>query len=159
LASKNRRKKQSKLSKVLSSSKDPARIRDAYFRLLSPSEVLQNLVNVARHPYFTPAINLTLSENYKKTYAALVPATELLLSLNWMVAVLIFNKDRLNKFVELEGLITEAILEEHYDETVSLLDEVDGICGISTWSIAIRGTVLEMADRYSEKQKYLGEIY
>src|SRR5690606_9126651 len=93
------------------------------------------------------------------TYAALVPATELLLSLNWMVAVLIFNKDRLNKFVELEGLITEAILEEHYDETVSLLDEVDGICGISTWSIAIRGTVLEMADRYSEKQKYLGEIF
>ena len=177
---KTRLNEQSKLSKILSSVRKTASVergykkyvtvqlspaevsektRKAYFTKLTPSEVCSNVSKVTTNQHFIPAINLTTADNYERVYNQLTPDTDLMISLNWMIGLIIHKKDALNRFIELEESVTKLIFNESNDESIAMLDEMDEICGVSTWSLSVRFSVLKMAKKHSEAQEFLEGIY
>jgi len=173
--SKKRVKKQSKLSRILGSTKlssnlgwphvvklTPAEVshqfRRSYFLKLTPSEVRSNIGNIACNHHFSAAIKLTVDGDCSDVYKGIIPDTKLLNSLNWIIGLIVYHKDIINKYIKLEDLVTKSILNENYDEALSLLDQIDDLCGVSTWSITIRGSVLSISDQYEKSQEFLKSI-
>jgi len=154
-ASKSLHKKQSVLSKALSESGGAKRVREAYFTQLSPKNICTSLHRVERHPFFLPIIDLTSKGIIKNFYHPIAPPTKIASSASWIVAILLHHKDKLNKFCRLEKLLSTAILLEKHDESIALLDEIDLLCGISTWSIGLRGSVLKASGLQAAAQDFL----
>ncbi|GAB6097207.1 hypothetical protein JCM14469_34610 [Desulfatiferula olefinivorans] len=156
---KKRQKKQSNLSKVLNTSKNEWTVKRSYFRDLSPNEIRNNVSRIANYPFFKSAICLTIYDNYKYIYGALTPDTELIKVLNWSIGLIIYHKNLIRKFIIIEDQLTKSILDGQYEQAISLLNELDEICGLSTWSIAIRGTILKIADQHNDSQDFLKKIF
>lgn len=156
---KKRQKKQSKLSKVLNSSKNGLYLKLSYFNKLSPNEICNNVRNIANYPTFKTAVHLTLLDNYNFFYGALTPNTELIKVLNWSIGLITYHKKIIKQFIIIEDQLTKSILDGQYDKSISLLNELDQICGLSTWSIAIRGTILKLANQHNDSQDFLNKIF
>jgi len=139
----------------LTSSEYGTLLRRAYFTKLTPSEVRLNLPNVASNPHFKSAINLTQKKKYDDVYSALTPRTNLSVSINWAIGLLLYQHKLINEFIKLEDKITKSILEEDYTQALQYLDEVDSKCGLSSWSIGIRGSIYGIEHKFEESQKYL----
>jgi hypothetical protein len=155
---KRRSKKQSKLSKILSSSKNQYKVKQDLFTDLSPIELLSSLEKIANRPLFAPLINLTSNGDCSSIYDRTTPETELEKSLYWITGLLLHHCDKLNKFLGLEKEVTNAILEENTSHAIDLLNNIDSECGVSTWSIGLRCSILQLSGDPGGVKTFLDQL-
>ncbi|MBT7841990.1 MAG: hypothetical protein HN742_08965, partial [Lentisphaerae bacterium] len=152
---KGKHRRQSDISKILSVPGGAQRVRAAYFTRLSPGAIRANVPRVLRHPFFDPLINLTAKGDVKNVYGNVAPHTDMASSAGWIVGLLLHHKDKLSTFCSLEDRLTAAILRERHAKSMALLDEIDAVCGLSIWSIGVRGAVCKAGNLHDAAQAFL----
>lgn len=153
-----RRKKQSKLSKILSSSNDEQIIRDKFFTHLSGPEIKNNVKNIISHRFFKPATHLTRSSSYKDIYSNLTPRSTLVNNLYWCLGLVVNYKDDIQLYLDKEKQLTIFLLDGKYLEAHEILDEIDSVCGMSTWSMSVRSSMWSIEKNNDRLTDFLKEI-
>jgi hypothetical protein len=139
---KNRKgKHQSKLSKILSTSRSDRSALTKYFQNLSPIEMVDSFTKVSRHIYFIRATELTKKRCFSDTYQFLVPPSELEKSIAWCLSIIIHHKNIIQSHITLRKELSKAVLNFDYLSSVRILDEIDDKCGLSIWSVAARASI------------------
>ena len=151
---KRKNKKQTKISKILNFSRKTDAVRAAYLIKQSNVEIINNVRKVARNHHFLEITQLTLTGNLTRTYSPRVPYVDLPCYLSWMTGLIILHEQKINNFINLEEVLSKKILNDEFEKAIQILDEIDKTCGISTWSLSIRGTVYKLSDNHKESQKY-----
>lgn len=134
-------KKQSKLSKILSSGYSKKEAQYHYLNDLSASEVRANVNNVLKHHYFKSALNLTKTASLSNMYSSKTVGTSLDRNIAWCLGLVEVHKADLQFALDLENEITAYILANQYNEALNDLNTIDSLCGVSIWSISIRGSL------------------
>ncbi|MDQ7727918.1 hypothetical protein [Halomonas sp. SpR8] len=132
---------QKKISKIFANSKTPGRAKNQYFEELTFGEIRNTFSMVARHPFFFDAIYLSKATGVKDFFKAKTPSASLEKNLAWCMALIEHHKVIIQYALNQDIEIRDAILSEQYSQAISILDEIDLSCGISLWSIYLRGAI------------------
>ncbi len=153
-----KRKKQTKLSRILASSNNHTVIQKKYFTFLTSPEIKNNVKNVITHRFFKTATNLTKSEKYDYTYSNLTPRSSLENNINWCIGLLIYFKEDIQFFLDNENKLTVLILDGEFQKAHEILDSIDKNCGISTWSMSLRSSIWAIEKENDQLTNYLKDI-
>lgn len=151
-------KKQSKLSKVLSGSKNQFSVLNKFHKELSCFEIERSVPALSKHPFFSKQINLGTDQSFTEFYDAILPSCDLPHNLSWSLGVLKNHQEKIRTFQELESQIEEHLLLDNYDRAIEILDIIDSTCGISTWSLGIRGSVYKLSGDHESHSNLLQSI-
>ncbi|WP_143691117.1 hypothetical protein [Wohlfahrtiimonas populi] len=145
------KKKVNNLSRYVLSVKNKSSWVQRYHKCLNYDEIERLIGRVSIFPEFSEQINLSLNSNFSLFYNVNLPLSDLRVNLAWCVGVVTHHEKRIKKFRKLEEKLEEQILIENYEASIEILDEIDRECGLSTWSIGIRGSILKIS---GEEVKY-----
>ncbi|WP_122417222.1 hypothetical protein [Pseudomonas viridiflava] len=149
-----KKREQSKLSRVLASSKHQYIVHRNFFDKLDAGEIRDSVKSLAQHIHFRNAIQLKHNP-FKEKYRKHTPDTSLVKNIAWCLGIVELFKVELQEFLDHEDVIQRCILEENYEKAFRQLDRVDEVCGISFWSIGIRSTLLSISGEKEKKQSLL----
>jgi|GEM_PF-2119805 len=155
---KKKRKVQSKISRILSSSNDAQTIRKKYFSDLSPEEIKANFPRIFKHRHFQEAVGVSKVSGYEKFYTNHTPQSTLIKNIYWILGLLKSNKERIQHFLETEDKIVENLLAGNNDRVLTILNELDKVYGLSTWTVSIRCSILTMTQKYNDHKSFLTAI-
>ncbi|MGO2245691.1 MULTISPECIES: hypothetical protein [Halomonas] len=96
------KRKQSNLSKILSSSRTSYEARIKFFEELSPIEIHQGVHNIANNLFFKNAIRLTKDIPITSFFEKKTPNASLEKNIAWCLALVEVNKLSIISFIELE---------------------------------------------------------
>lgn len=147
-----------KISGILYSSNNGAQVRTKFFNDLSAHEIYKCVGYLKDHRFFADNIKLNKNGSFHKMYGASCPNTSLEKSIYWAIGVIEANKDSINTFLEKQDQITSYILNNRYFDCLQLINDLDCIVGISTWSITIKGTILSLIGDFDEKVQYARQL-
>lgn len=150
-------REQSKLSRVLASSRSRSSVHKNFFLKLEPHEIRGSVKLLAKHRHFRSAIQLK-EGLFKDKYVKQTPDASLDKNVAWCLGVAEYFKSELQQFLDCELHIQECILDERYTDALAILDQVDAICGMSFWSIGIRSTLLSLLGDKEQKQALLTRL-
>nr|WP_314486838.1 hypothetical protein [uncultured Pseudomonas sp.] len=156
--SKSRKREQSSLSRVLASSKYASKVHKYFFEKLEPFEIRASVPRLVRHQHFKRAILLT-RERIADRYLSQTPDASIKKNLSWCLGVLEVHKEQVSYYLEKEKSVEACLLKGDVVGALESLDSIDDKCGLSMWSIGIRGSLLSYAGRQSDKQDFLQEIF
>ena len=139
-------KKQSNLSKVLGRDRSRYNVVACFHLELSASEIENAVSLISKRGDFSKQINLSLNSDFKDYYDVNLPFCDLSKNVSWCLGVLIYHKNIVKIFTMLERKLQYMILNEDYVEALRNLDEIDQCCGMSTWSLGIRSSILKLMD-------------
>lgn len=155
--SKNKRKEQSPLSRVLASSSKQRVVLEKFFSELSGGDIYNSTKQLASHRHFKQAIQLPRND-YENFYRRMTPKALIEKNIAWCLGILEIHKDTVQYFLDKECEILDLLLSEDIDHLLSIMDEIDAKCGISMWSIGLRGSVLAMQGGNDGKRNLLSGI-
>lgn len=161
MAKKTRKKKkrtQSKVSRILSSTNKKEVVLRKYFKNLTPYQIKSNIKSIHSHRFFKAATHLTLFQNYNDIYANFTPRSNLPNNLLWCLGIVTNFPEKIRFFLEKEQSITIDLLEGNFDQVILALDEIDDFCGLSTWSISIRCSVLSHCKDNEQVDNFLNNL-
>jgi len=133
--------KQTKLSKILSSSQSSHEAKSRYFTDLSTSEIRRNFREIVSHRYFSSPAQLTKNNNLEKFYKIKSPNVSLDKSIAWCLGMVEYFKTEIQEALNKEESICQLILSGEYLKAISELNYIDDNCGLSIWSLSIRGAI------------------
>lgn len=156
---KNKRKKpQSKISKILSSSQTKKDAKRRYFLELSASEIRSNFSEVSTHRFFKSAINLTINKKPRDLYFPQTPSTNLEKNISWCLGLIEFHQEIIQSALNQESTIKSLILSESYSEALNILNDIDMACGISVWSISLRSAIESRIESVNDENSTINKI-
>lgn len=156
--SKPRKREQSSLSRVLASSKYGLNVQKYFFERLEPFEIRASVPKLVRHQHFKRAILLT-RERISDRYLPQTPDAAIKKNLSWCLGVLEVHKEEVSYYLGQEKIVEACLLKGDVGGALESLDSIDDRCGLSMWSIGMRGSLLSYAGRQSDKQDFLQEIF
>lgn len=146
-------KKQNSFSRVLSGSNNSEIHISRIFKKLDSQEILKNFNKISAINSLSDNINMTINHK-SKLYGNRLPTASLISNINWVVGLIKYHRERIVKFIELESKLTKLIINNNYERSISCLDEIDRVCGVSTWSIGIRSTIIKK-NKKNEHEEYI----
>lgn len=149
---------QQKLSSILRRTANVSEVRLRFFAGLSAGELRESLKTIANSPVIRPLVNMTLRGKSNSCYVKKIPDLPLDKSVAWAVGIIQHHEERVNKFLDLELRLTEEILKNRLCGSLKILDEIDQLCGISTWSVGIRCSVLKLNGKNELSQEFYTDI-
>ncbi len=154
---KPKKREQSALSRVLASSNWQRVILDRFFSDLSAGDIYNSLKSIAGHRHFKQAIQLP-RQDYKNFYLRMTPNATLEKNIAWCLGLLETHKESVQYFLEKESEVVDSLLDGNQERLIGTLNDIDKTCGISMWSIGLRGSALAMAGMVDEKRNLHSEI-
>lgn len=154
---KTKKKEQSGLSRVLASSRHGETVRRNFFSKLEPREIRDSVSKISKHHHFISSIQLAKT-NFSDAYVRLTPDADLGKNIAWCLALLEIHAADIQQFLIREQEIEWCLLNDDTEQSIKLLDQIDAICGISLWSIGLRGSILSHSGRHAEKQEFLQRL-
>lgn len=142
-------KHQSKLSKILSTSRTERAALTKYFQNLSAIEIADSFKKISRHTYFIRAIELTKKRSFYDTYQCIVPPSDLEKNIAWCLSIIIHHRKIIQSHLELRKKLNQTVLDFDYLSSVKILDEIDNKCGLSLWSVVARAAIENRASGLS----------
>lgn len=152
-----KRKEQTTLSKVLSSSDKRNIVLKHFFCKLTPHEIRLSVRSLVNHRHFKEAISVH-ENNFKYIYSIMTPKTELIKNISWCIGVLETHKEKINLFLSLENEILLNLFEDDFEAALKLLDVLEKECGPSLWSIGLKGSLLSLLDKLDDKRTLILKI-
>lgn len=149
---------QTKLSKLLSSSQTGIQARNRYFSDLSPGEISDNFKRVVNHRYFSAAAKLTKGNDLIDFYVAKSPSTSIENSTAWCLGLVEYFKEELQTALDKEQVLSGLILSKDYENAITIINEIDALCGLSIWSLSIRGAIENRAEMEIEESDKISNI-
>ncbi|MGL5257928.1 MAG: hypothetical protein ACRC76_12940 [Proteocatella sp.] len=146
------------MSKVLSKSKTQHSAIVNFLNDLSGFEIERSVSILSKHPYFNKQINLGVDKGFTEFYEPILPSCDLSKNLSWSLGILRHHKERISAFQKLELQIEECLLLDNYEKAIEILDVIDQTCGISTWSLGVRGSVYKLSGDNDSHSKLLQDI-
>lgn len=83
----------------------------------------------------------------------LIKDTEVTLS--WVEAIILNSDKKLNKFIELENIITKEVLCGNYAQAIEIIDEVENLLGKSFWAVQLKSYLLYKMQLPEDSKKYI----
>lgn len=151
-------KKQNNLSKILNRDRKRYNLVPIVHKELNYSEIESSIPFLAKFYEYKEQINLSLTPNFTKFYSVKLPISDLRTNLAWCTGTVVYHKDRLKKFRELEDILQNYLLSEDYKSAINTLDNIDNICGLSTWSLGIRGSILKISDKNLDYSNFIESV-
>ena len=145
----SKQRKQSKLSKVLSSSKNSIQATSKYFQELTPFEIYSSVKKIENHRHFKKATKLTQSRSFENIFFAVLPDSTLPKTIAWMCGLIASNKENIEFAINAEKEITQHLLQGEIQKAYKKCLEIDNKCGDSLWSYKTKQAIL--SKRESEK--------
>ncbi|HCH3378121.1 TPA: hypothetical protein NKU34_000673 [Vibrio parahaemolyticus] len=151
-------KKKSQIRNILRTDRSEYYKLKRIFSSLSLSEIRSCTRELHQDQVFSKYVNLQKSNYTSRIYDYSIPETPLEKSLYWSMGVFINNIEKLRIFNKLEQEISDCILNDNLNKAVEILDEIDNYCGISTWSISLRSSILIESGERSKLNTFLERI-
>jgi hypothetical protein len=148
----------SPLSRVLASSENRSTVLSQFFDKLSSGVIRHSVPELAWHRHFQNAIQLN-SDNLKDFYRAHTPASNFEKNIAWCLGVMEFHKSKIQLVLDHEDEILTSILYDKLPEGIRSLDTLEASCGVSMWSIGLRGAFLSALDKLDEKRDFITSLY
>lgn len=145
---------QSQLSRVLSSSNSRNAIVNKFFQTLEAGAIKSSIPLIANHRHFSNAINLPNIKN-NTYYERFTPRTTIEKNIAWCLGLLEFHAHSIQFFLNREPLFLNFIKNNDVAGATACLDEIDYKCGLSTWSISLRGSLLSMFGMTESKRLFI----
>ncbi|MDZ0575002.1 hypothetical protein [Klebsiella variicola] len=155
--SNKKRKEQSSLSKALSSSSQRSKVLTHFFNKLSPHEIRLAVKPLINHRHFKEAISVHESK-FKFIYSTMTPKSDIIKNISWCLGVIEAHKDNIDYFIIKENELLLAMFESDFEKSLLLSQDLDKNCGVSLWSISIKGSLLSLLNLPEEKREYLSTI-
>ncbi|MEO8467738.1 MAG: hypothetical protein ABI640_20630 [Gammaproteobacteria bacterium] len=153
------RKKISAITRVLAASNTKSIVLEQFFEKLTPGEIANSVPRISKHRHFRDAVQMTLAGVGPDIYRELTPAASLEKNAAWCIGLLRVHKDAIKFFVEREAAITADLLNGRDADVLRALDEIDSRCGLSAWSVTLRGAFYASTRRDHEQQAYLDDLW
>ena len=151
-------KKQSKLSKVLGVDRSKYDIVRLLHGKMSAKELEHVVPSLARDRDFSKQINLSADKNFRNYYDINLPFLELDKNLAWYIGVLDYHSNRLKKFAGLERKLQQLILDEKFDQAISVTEEIDEICGLSVYSIGLKASIYKISGQEEKHNALISRV-
>jgi len=142
------RSRQNKLNSILRSGNSGSKIVIKYFNDLSAPEIKRYAHLIYGHRHFIKSFKLSLLGDCLTFYSKMTPDVDLDKNVSWCIGVALNNFSEIRYFLEHQDLLTSAILNSQFDQAHCILDSIDIKCGISMWSVSIRGSLYALSDNY-----------
>ena len=155
---KSEKREPSPLARVLASSDRSEIVLNRYFSKLNPGAIKNSVQGLANHRHFSKAIKLS-TNNATNFYKRLTPPSTIEKNISWCLGIVDYHHDRVQYFLDSEREITKSLFENDISGAIKHLDAIDKCCGLSTWSISLRGSLLTMAGMIEVKRTFLTGIY
>ncbi|WP_436918295.1 tetratricopeptide repeat protein [Enterobacter hormaechei] len=152
-----KRKEQTPLSKVLSSSDSRKVVLNHFFGKLTPHEIRLAVTSLENHRHFKQAIS-SHKHNFKFIYSKMTPESTLIKNIGWCIGLLETHKEKIKLFLEKENDLLLCFFRGNFDACLTIIDDLEKICGVSLWSIGIRGSLLSLSNKTEEKRELTLEI-
>ncbi|EPY4752710.1 tetratricopeptide repeat protein [Klebsiella pneumoniae] len=152
-----KRKEQTPLSKVLSSSDTRKVVLNHFFCKLTPHEIRLSVASLVNHRHFKEAIS-THKQNFKFIYSKMTPDSTLIKNIGWCIGLLETHKKMIELFLKKENEILLAFFEGDFDACLAIIGDLEKKCGVSLWSISLRGSLLSLSNKTEEKRELTFEI-
>ncbi|MCB5196386.1 tetratricopeptide repeat protein [Deefgea salmonis] len=150
---KRNKKSPSELTRILASSNERKKVLNAFFAKSSTSAIRKGPAILKMHHHFKPAITLSLDSKHR-FYESLTPTlnNDLEKNIAWCLGLVDVHSKEIAYFINAEAKLEILILEQETNSALLILDEIDVMCGISTWSISLRASLLAFSGRVDEHQ-------
>lgn len=152
-----KRKEQTTLSKVLSSSDQRNIVLKHFFTKLTPHEIRLSVRSLANHRHFKEAIS-THEYNFNYYYSTMTPRTELMKNINWCIGLVETHKEKIDQFLALENEILLSIFESDFEKALKSIDVFELDCGVSLWTISLKGSLLSLLNKTEDKRALISKI-
>lgn len=148
-------RKQSNLSRALSSSNRGHLVVERFFSTLSAGEIRRSVSLVARHRHFYEAVQLNSAESM--FYAKRTPDLDLEKTLSWCLGVLEVHAEKIRRFLDFQSTVLSLLLNDERQALLQVLNDLDLSCGISVWSIGLRSSLLGLESQ-DMKREYISAL-
>lgn len=152
-----RRREQSPLSRVLASSNNQGKVLENFFSNLNPHVIRGSVQSIAKHRHFAKAVALT-KDHISDCYSVMTPRATLEKNVAWCLGLVEYHAASIQFFLEHQDILLKNILQKDFEAALSELELIDDTCGISTWTIAMRGSILSMSGQGDRKRHMLTEL-
>ncbi|HEK0600645.1 TPA: hypothetical protein ACKRFZ_001096 [Proteus mirabilis] len=152
-----KRKEQTKLSKILSSSSEKRIVMSNFFHKLNENEIRLSVPNLLQHRHFKKSLFIG-NFGFDSIYNISSPKASLYKNIHWCLGIIAAHKNIIDTFLYKKEAILQLILKNDFNQALNHLDDLDAACGDSIWSISIRGTLLTLEKSIEEKNDYLNTL-
>ncbi|MDK2763424.1 MAG: hypothetical protein KYX63_05430 [Alteromonas macleodii] len=148
-------KQSSKAKNILRSAISKRKKIKRIFEKLSLTELRHSTKDVFEDKELGDWVKLYRKKNDIRIYNYGIPDVSLPQSIYWSLGVIKNNINKIEIFSKKEKELNDLVLLQKWDQALKILDEVDELCGISTWSNSIRASIIAEKEDYSS----LNELY
>ncbi|MCL6397636.1 hypothetical protein EXT62_12160 [Pectobacterium carotovorum subsp. carotovorum] len=152
-----KRKEQTSISKVLSSSDKRRVVLSQFFDKLTPHEIRLAISSLVNHRHFKKAISVH-EHPFNSVYSKMTPESSLIKNICWCLGIVEAHKKNIEIFIEKENEILSNFFDGKFDDCLITIDELDSHCGVSLWTINMKGSLLSLLNRTEEKRQLTSEI-
>lgn len=152
-----KRKEQTSLSKVLSSSSKRNVVLNQFFGKLTHHEIRLAVSSLVSHRHFKEAISAH-KNHFKFIYSKMTPESSLIKNICWCIGLIETHKEIIDVFLEKENEILSRFFDGDFDECLNIIDNLESHCGFSLWAIGLKGSLLSLLDQTEKKRSLSLEI-
>lgn len=128
-----------------------------FFGKLTPHEIRLSIRSLINHRHFKMAISVH-EHPFNFIYSKMTPDSSLIKNICWCLGIVEAHKKSIDIFIEKENVILNNFFDGDFDGCLKNIDNLESHCGVSLWTINMKGSLLSLLNKTEDKRQLTLDI-